>query len=465
MLRQYRAWLRPSAALSDEERRPFFTQGIVVLDTNVLLSLYEYTAPARDQVLSALERVKTQLWLPYQVGLEFVRGRNRVIESRTSALRKAPNDVNQRLNDAKQALLDASDFVKQLLMRYAQDDAAVEELDRQINRTSFDERFAEWKEILFKHIEKLKTEQDIALISVASDDPVLPRVAALYDDRVGEQPDPGLLRRRVEEAVGYRFPNRIPPGFSDRGKLTPLQAVGDFLLWEEVIDHVKGLPDPRRVLLISADVKNDWYEPEEPGRGPRPWPMLFDELWLRAKAELSIETPRQFFQGVKQYLDAEIAEATYEEIDRSTEALSQTEDLPGSVTEDNAIDLEPSSTLALLSYRCAGLTTAAVRAATESHERIHRLFQWWLIGVTVQLVRREPEQAEPLVAIRAATRSTVPPAPHWQRGTVLRVGEWPYRTSSWIAPWFVQLLDATTESDRRVLQRLAAQQADWEGPE
>ncbi|MER6380708.1 PIN-like domain-containing protein [Streptomyces sp. NPDC001127] len=461
MLERYGAWLQSGTSLPGEQRRPFFTQGLIVLDTNVLLSLYEYTAPARTQVLSALGRVSDRLWLPYQVGLEFVRGRHRVIASRTSALQKASGEVNRRLNEARQTILEASGFVQQLLTRYARDEAAVGELNHQINQASFDERFAEWKDILLQQIAKLKAEQDIALPSLASNDPVLPQVAALYSSRVGDQPAPEILRQRVDEAINHRFPNRIPPGFSDQGKRTPIQEAGDFLIWEEIVDIAKTLTHPRRVLFISADSKNDWYEPEEPGRGPRPWPSLTDELLLRAGASLCIETPRQFFQGVKQFLDVEIAEATYEEIDRASEVLDPPEpDRSSAVTEENALDRVPPRDVVLHAYRCAGLTTSAVRTAAESDHRADRLFQWWLIGVTAQLGRRKPTAAETEVSLHAATRASTPPAPHWQPGTVLKIGEWPYRASSWVAPWFIQLLSGTAESDRLVLQRIAAQQVD-----
>ncbi|MFC7470849.1 PIN-like domain-containing protein [Actinomadura keratinilytica] len=53
-----------------------------MLDTNVLLSLYEYTETSRKEVLSALEQTAGRLWMPYQVGLEFVRGRRSTLESR-----------------------------------------------------------------------------------------------------------------------------------------------------------------------------------------------------------------------------------------------------------------------------------------------------------------------------------------------------------------------------------------------
>ncbi|MFC1430124.1 PIN-like domain-containing protein [Streptacidiphilus sp. N1-3] len=467
LVRQYKAWLQPGALTGDSNREGFFTRGLVVLDTNVLLSLYEYTSPAREQVLTALERIPDRLWLPHQVGLEFVRGRHRVLENRRSTLRQAPNDVRNKLIAARKSVLDASDSVKRLLVKYAQDTEASAKLDEAFNPSSVDGYLAPWLEALLKPLEKLTSEHDLAPGSVDADDPVLPRIAALYGERVGRQPSAEVLRDRIEYATAFRFPNRIPPGFGDAGKGTPLEAAGDFLLWEEVVQEARLLADPQRyVLFVSADtVKGDWYEPAEPGRGPRPWPMLFDELENRAGAQLRIETPTRFFQGINEYLHADITEATYEEIERAAETLDRPAlkaDSVPEVTEDTAAQLAPPHGLALDAYHSVGLSSAAVRSAVESPKQAHWTFQWWLIGVTFQLGRRDPVDGEPSVAIKAAIRSSVPPAPHWKPGTVLRSGEWLHRESSWVAPWFIYLLNSTSQVDSVVLQRLAVQQADRE---
>jgi hypothetical protein len=359
LIRQYQAWLRPGDSIPDAEREVFFTNGLVVLDTNLLLNLYEYTPSAREQVLTALELIAPRLWLPYQVGLEFIRGRHRVIATRVKTLTDAPDAINQKLNEARRVVVAARDAVKDLLMKYAQDDEAGAELDKHINQQAFDDLLAGWRSTLLGHIRKLKDEQDLKLGSVASDDKILPRVAGLFGDRIGAHPAPEVLRRRVEEASAYRFPNEIPPGFKDAGKSTPLRSAGDFLLWEEIVEKAAGAEGHSEVLLVSADAKEDWYEPAERGRGPRPWPMLADELRLRAGANLRIETPRQFYQGIKQFLDADLTENTYEEIDRAAESPEVGVPL---ITEAEALVTDPPDGLALAAYRAAGLATSAVRS-------------------------------------------------------------------------------------------------------
>ncbi|MFI2279726.1 PIN-like domain-containing protein [Nocardia beijingensis] len=458
LMRQYRAWIAPAPNPEDSERKLFFNDALVVLDTNVLLDLYEYTPETREQVFAALERISALLWLPYQVGLEFVRGRHAVVHRHSKALREAPDQINRKFMDAVKSVMEAAELVQRMLQTYTRDDPAQKQLEAEMSQQVVQAHFKEWKDLLLGHAKKLRESQDLTVGALGAEDTILEKVAALFGTRIGGRPSPDVVRQRVENAFSYRFPNQIPPGFSDRDKGTPLGAAGDYLLWEEVIEKVASLPEPRRVLLVSGDTKEDWYQPSEPGMKSRPWPSLTDEIRQRAKAEIRIEQPQDFFDGIRRYLHADITDETTEEIKRAAISSEEGRVSDVVVTEPEAAVLDPPVGLRIASYQAAGLTTSAMRRAVESPN--FRLFQWWLIGATVELARRAPEDDEPLVEVLAAVRSVSPPGPHWLPGTVLYEGEWPYRSSTWIAPWFAHLVRTAPEADRLVLQRLAARQAD-----
>ncbi|MFJ3786845.1 hypothetical protein [Streptomyces sp. NPDC090093] len=176
---------------------------------------------------------------------------------------------------------------------------------------------------------------------------------------------------------------------------------------------------------------------------------------------MRIETPPAFFGGVREFLDAELAADTYAEIERVSEAFeAKVPDTSLVVTEEAAAHLDPPEGLALAALNSVGLVSPAVHAALESASPLGRLIQWWLIGVTAQLGRRAAEETEPSVAITAAARSSEPPSEDWVSGTALSPGEWLHRDSSWIAPWFMALMESIPQADRTVLRRLAAQQAE-----
>ncbi|MFE0252430.1 PIN-like domain-containing protein [Streptomyces sp. NPDC059010] len=459
LIQRFHAWLQPVPSPQDTARLVFFQDALIVLDTNVLLSLYEYTAESREEVLTALSQVSERLWMPYQVGLEFVRGRRGVLESRKRVLGDAAKSVNAKLTTACQAIIAAKDTVRAQLEKYARAPGEIEALEQLVSEAAVNEHLTVYRDAFKAHLDMLKTGHDLTPVKVDTADPILPQVADLYGDRVGHQPDDQLLQQRLDEAVVFRFPNQIPPGFKDFGKGTPLKAAGDFLIWEEVIEQAALLPEgSRRVLFVSNDVKEDWYDTSNGKQ--RPWPALLDEIQRRAGAELRLETPPDFYAGVGEYLNAELAEDTYAEIRRVSETFTPPGLDDGTVvTASAAAKIAPPGGLPVTAYRSAGLASSVLRTKMESLEPEDRLAQWWLIGVTAQLQRRQATDGEPEVDIVAATRGGDAPAPDWKPGTVLPSGEWIHRESSWISPWFLDLLGSSPTADRGILSALASEQA------
>ncbi|MFI9160010.1 PIN-like domain-containing protein [Kitasatospora aureofaciens] len=468
LIQRFRSWLEPAPSAEDTAREGFFTKGLVVLDTNILLSLYEYTESAREDVFTALEAVSDRLWMPHQVGLEFVRGRRSTLESRKAALTSAAKEVNHHLMQAVGSVIAARNTVIKQLAKYGAALDAGEELALLISDSSVSDLLQENRALLKKHLDGLKSQHGLPADLAEAHDPVLLRVARMYGDRIGAQPDDSVLRARLEEAIGFRFPNEIPPGYRDLGKDTPVKAAGDFLLWEEVVEHAKGLPAGSRILFVSNDTKEDWYETRKGSGGTqRPWPRLFEELRTRAGAELRMETPSLFYAGIKQFLHTDLDATTYEEIKR----VSSAQDLPadedhetGLVTVHSAAHLAPPKGLATEVSRSVGLTTAGARTALESAAPSFRIFQWWIIGVTAQLGRRDPSAAEFKIDIAAAVRGDEAPHGSWEPATVFRPGEWVHRDACWIASWFIRLLKELPKSDHAVLRSLAAQQAEANWP-
>ena len=57
--------------LSEKEIDKLWKEGLIVFDTNVLLSLYRLSHGSLDEVLSVMKGYKNRLWLPHQVGYEY----------------------------------------------------------------------------------------------------------------------------------------------------------------------------------------------------------------------------------------------------------------------------------------------------------------------------------------------------------------------------------------------------------
>lgn len=57
--------------LTSTELDKLWKDGLIVFDTNVLLSLYRRPIDVRNDILNVLKGLKERVWLPQQVGFEF----------------------------------------------------------------------------------------------------------------------------------------------------------------------------------------------------------------------------------------------------------------------------------------------------------------------------------------------------------------------------------------------------------
>lgn len=80
MKNEFIGYYRPTK----EEKDSAWKTGVFIFDTNALLNLYRYSETTRKDFLTALEKIKARLHLPYHVALEFHKNRHGVIEDSTA---------------------------------------------------------------------------------------------------------------------------------------------------------------------------------------------------------------------------------------------------------------------------------------------------------------------------------------------------------------------------------------------
>lgn len=73
---------------SHKEKNDLWNTATFVFDTNVFLNLYRYSNKTRDQLIESFEWLKSRIWMPYQVALEFCKERYSVI-----------NEANRRFDN------------------------------------------------------------------------------------------------------------------------------------------------------------------------------------------------------------------------------------------------------------------------------------------------------------------------------------------------------------------------------
>ncbi|MGH3833466.1 MAG: PIN-like domain-containing protein [Pseudonocardiaceae bacterium] len=213
MTLSFAGWLDNSGA----SEKTFFEDALIVLDANVLLALYEIGADARREVFAVLTHVIGRLWVPHQATLEFCRNRKRVVTERTvnfnevrRSLRTVTREATGLLEAAAKQVLDLRE--KNRTSRPWDPTAA------KLGRHSLEARLAGVMDLAVAELDALEAEHDVHPKDMQQADRLFIEIDRLLTGRIGRAPSRELLRRLAEEAISFRFPNEIPPGYGDAGK-------------------------------------------------------------------------------------------------------------------------------------------------------------------------------------------------------------------------------------------------------
>lgn len=211
--------------------------GLIVPDTNVLLSLYRFQTEARENLFDALEIAEGRLWIPHQVGYEFHERRLDVMRDQESYFARTQEDLDKLIDQVQGR-------ARNFRARIALNEDSLKEIE---------EGIACLRDLVAKAVKKAETANEVRLSGHASDH-ILARVLGMFPDgRVGDPMPPDELGRARKEAT-RRVEEKIPPGYKDAKKT---DASGDYLLWRQLLKKAKERKIP--VVLVTDDRKEDWY--------------------------------------------------------------------------------------------------------------------------------------------------------------------------------------------------------------
>lgn len=224
---------------------------LIVFDTNTLLNIYRYSKPTRNTFLTSLEKVKDNIWIPYQVGLEFnLNRREAMLEIETKGVKIADsikNKVKSFVNDVKKDL----------------DSFPIKSIDGQVTRKEITESFE--KEIYSLQENFLNNEFKKLQVLIDNDDDKMNHLADLFEGKVGESFTQEQIHEICEEGK-VRYEKNVPPGFKDKTKIGSKiynalefeSKYGDLILWKQIIQKAK-LEKKRIIVFVTDDHKEDWW--------------------------------------------------------------------------------------------------------------------------------------------------------------------------------------------------------------
>lgn len=266
---------------------------VIVLDANVLLHFFRYSKKSQDKLFSALEKVKSNLFIPYQAALEYHYERQNVSRSNKKKIESLISESEKAKNTFQ------DNIVKQ-----------IQEYGRTIRST--DEKAV--REGVISEFEKLTTNfwEDFKKRELKKITELIPdnsktayQIADLLNNKVGEPFSPTEIQDICEEGK-QRYALKLPPGFEDSSKENNVRTFGkysydtqygDLILWKEIIKYCQENPIIRTVIFISDDEKNDWiFETKGEKVGVRV--ELKQELNESVNSRLEIFSPRKFLDLV-----------------------------------------------------------------------------------------------------------------------------------------------------------------------
>lgn len=314
--------LFPSHFASDEERiSKLWAECVFVFDTNVLTGMYKYSDETRDALYQVIESLGERLWIPYQVMLEYLDNRAKIVHD--------------------QSKLYASAIIK---LEEFQAELELPTRHPFVSRDIYED-FCRSTESVLNDLKARRTLHE----SRITDDDVKARLAELLEGKVGPKYSAEKLDALVIEG-DVRYSQKIPPGFEDRDKhkgsiLTKEinKRYGDLVFWKQILD--KSLESSISVILVTGERKEDWWSICG-GKTIGPLPELMDEFLEITGKDFYIYSTHSFLKLANEYLHQHTSSAAVEEVRDSfinekqlsflERDLPSPDDEPDEVTVDNS---------------------------------------------------------------------------------------------------------------------------------
>lgn len=293
---------------SPDSYKQAWSDGLVVLDANVLLNLYRYREGTRTELLDVLSKLGERVWLPHYAALEFYRNRLGVMAdeaSKRSGVVSAVGEMQDKLRGqfeklgvaSKHSIIDGEGFLGAL-------NQVVETFIGRVNEDG-------------------KSQQKLT-----DPDPIREVIEAVFDGRVGEAATSQAALDNIYVEAKARFDARVPPGFEDAKKATEKAPVflhnglyykrqfGDFLIWVQMLEHAKKRSNTS-LIFVTDDSKEDWWERYSLA-GPQtigPRVELREEAHSRGGvSEFLMYTPERFLEFASKELSVDVSPETLEEV-------------------------------------------------------------------------------------------------------------------------------------------------------
>ncbi|CZV49073.1 PIN-like domain-containing protein [Enterobacter hormaechei] len=262
MKQQFAGFYGPSEKQIDTAYKDKKT--LFVFDTNILLSLYRCEESTRLQFLEVWRNLKDQVWIPFNVCLEYQRNRLTVI-----------NDSRSSLNSVNKALIAG---IEKIYADFEKDYSIRDTLSRYSNLRT---ELFELKDTLLKSASDF-TEKSIhsrrnRIDFINNHDELRDVIDELTSGCIGEEPSQKFIDE-VNKIGSVRYKYMTGPGYADakdkQNERFSFNGInydaqyGDLYIWQQIIDKAKKMKC-KHVVYVTNDEKEDFvFKINGKKRGP-----------------------------------------------------------------------------------------------------------------------------------------------------------------------------------------------------
>lgn len=221
------------------------SEHIIVLDTTVLLELYRQPANISLDVISALKRILTNIYIPRQVYEEYLKNYHKICGDEKKKYKK----VTKELSDSLKKL--QNDIAKKVGEYRKHNYTDISKLQKNLN-----EKIKDTQNIITE-FEKSHHAEIQLNINFLQNDKVKEFVDLLLNQGSIGQKIPFSIKILLLQEGQVRYDNLIPPGFHDSAKNGEAKY-GDLFVWKDIITIAKE--KNTNIIFVCNDTKEDWWE-------------------------------------------------------------------------------------------------------------------------------------------------------------------------------------------------------------
>ena len=221
------------------------SEHIIVLDTTVLLELYRQPANISLDVISALKRILTNIYIPRQVYDEYLKNYHKICGDEKKKYKK----VTKELSDSLKKL--QNDIAKKVGEYRKHNYTDISKLQNNLN-----EKIKDTQNIITE-FEKSHHAEIQLNIDFLQNDKVKEFVDLLLNQGSIGQKIPFSKKILLLQEGQVRYDNLIPPGFHDSAKNGEAKY-GDLFVWKDIITIAKE--KNTNIIFVCNYIKEDWWE-------------------------------------------------------------------------------------------------------------------------------------------------------------------------------------------------------------